>query len=199
MPRPAKQGPTTLKPRWPAAPYPMISSSLLSLASCSSSTNYPKDGTSSTSTKADLPDAIKQTPSIIPSPIYGTVSVVPASDLPPSPTHAPVPQYITSTAKLLQGYCNEPAYTIIDGPTAIWMPVVGCISSKADCCPTPTEDGGAAAPSRTSGGGGGGGGSGSGGVQGGAKFPRSGLPSQGVLTGCPQDYHTVGGTACCPS
>ncbi|KAF1961039.1 hypothetical protein CC80DRAFT_403241, partial [Byssothecium circinans] len=84
---------------------------------------------------------------------------------------------------LLQGYCTEPAYTIIDGgPTVLWMPVVGCISSKTDCCPTRTADGGGPAklPGQTA-------------------FPISLLPSQGTLTGCPRDYHTVGGTACCPS
>lgn len=183
---PAAPAPTHM-PRWPAMPYPMINS-----------TAEP----TSTSSKDKGPDAIKQTPSFIPTPIFESVSVVPASDLPPPPSHPPVPQYITSTAKLLQGYCSEPAYTIIDGPTAIWMPVVGCISSKADCCPTPTTDGGAAAPTRagqSSGSGSGSGGNGPGGVQSGAQFPRSGLPSQGVLTGCPDDYHTVGGTACCPS
>ncbi|KAF2679254.1 hypothetical protein K458DRAFT_490729 [Lentithecium fluviatile CBS 122367] len=195
MPAAAKRDHITVKPRWPAVPYPMI--------------NGTAEGTTTTS-KATLPEEIKQTPSIIPEPVYETVSVVPASDLPPSPTHAPVPQYIGSTAKLLQGYCTEPAYTILDGPTAIWMPVVGCISSRTDCCPTPTTDGGAADPTRTGqsggsggggsgGGGSGGGGSGGSGVAGGAQFPRSMLPSQGALTGCPQDYHTVGGTACCPS
>lgn len=118
-------------------------------------------------------------------------------------THASVASYEGPSAIILKGYCTEPGYTILDGPTAYWVPVVGCISSKSECCPTPTADGGAGvgptanqkeqasvAPTAAAGG------------AGAAAFPISSLPSQGQLTGCPKDYHTVKasvGAACCPS
>lgn len=145
-----------------------------------------------------------ETPPFFPPVSLVTVDVVPASKLPTTTTsHSSIASYEGPSAIILKGYCTEPGYTILDGPTALWVPVIGCISSKAECCPTPTADGGAniaptenkkedasRAPSAAAGG------------PGSAAFPISSLPSQGLLTGCPKDYHTVKasiGAACCPS
>ncbi|KAF1968878.1 hypothetical protein BU23DRAFT_601892 [Bimuria novae-zelandiae CBS 107.79] len=174
-------------------------------------------------------NVIEKPPAIIPSPEFQPVTVVPAASIPPPPSHPPVAiGSVAAAATFLQGYCSEPAYTIIDGPTAVWMPVVGCISSKGDCCPTPPPsknmDGPAGQPTGEAQGGDAQGGDAQGGdaqggqaqggqaqggqaqggqAQGGGKdiaqFPMSLLPSQGTLTGCPKDYHTIDGTACCPS
>jgi hypothetical protein len=82
---------------------------------------------------------------------------------------------------------------------ALWVPVIGCISSRPECCATSVTS----SPIAVS-------------TSGARKvrardddeddddekkvhFPMSHMPSQGTLTGCPQDYHTIGSTACCPS
>jgi hypothetical protein len=166
------------------------------------------NGPEATKTTKQNPEAtsIPQTPSSIPTPSLAPVTVAPAGQVAPSTTtHSSIVPYVGSSVKILQGYCTEPNFTILDGPTALWLPVIGCISSKAECCPTPmTEQASAATPTsaqaqedgsnrkRPNGGAGGGG----------AAFPMSALPKQGELRGCPQDYHTVtasNGTACCPS
>ncbi|KAF2825728.1 hypothetical protein CC86DRAFT_34327 [Ophiobolus disseminans] len=133
-----------------------------------------------------------------------TVTVAPAAQIPGASITPPsIAPYQGTTAKLLQGHCGQPDYTILDGPTALWVPVVGCISSKSECCPTPmTSDTKPDAPLQTKS-------TGESqnkpnGNTGGrrAAFPVSALPKQGEITGCPQDYHTVtlsDGTACCPS
>ena len=122
-----------------------------------------------------------ETPTSTPKPIYRAITVAPASEIETS-THAPVPAF-TGSGAILQGYCSEPAYTILDGPTVFWVPVIGCISSKSDCCassngPAATgTDAGVPPPA----------------------FPTSSFAEQGILKICPSDYHTVGGTGCCPS
>ena len=161
------------------------------------------DGTNPTlamSRPPNVNDDLSQTPTAIPKPSYQPVNVLPADRVLQTMTYAPVPAYSGSGGQaLLNGYCETPAYTILDGPTALWVPVVGCISSKSNCCPTPTAGSGAAptnggndekAPGTGPGGGGGGAA---------VDFPKSSFPAQGTITGCPKDYHTVGGTACCPS
>ncbi|KAF2106219.1 hypothetical protein BDV96DRAFT_337451 [Lophiotrema nucula] len=142
-------------------------------------------------------EGVSQTPSTIPKPSYKPVTVLPADRVLQTTTHAAVPAYSGSGAEaILNGYCETPAYTILDGPTALWVPVVGCISSKADCCPTPTAGSGAAPTNGGDGKEAPGSGPGGGAA---IDFPRSSFPAQGTITGCPKDYHTVGGTACCPS
>jgi hypothetical protein len=135
------------------------------------------------------------TPTFIPTAVFQTVTVVAADSIPETTTtHAEITQYPGPQATILQGHCSEPAYTILDMPEmALWVPVIGCISSKSECCPTST----ASSSEATS--------------TGGSKrikarddekkvqFPISRMPLQGTLTGCPQDYHTVDSTACCPS
>ncbi|CAO2655311.1 Nn.00g103750.m01.CDS01 [Neocucurbitaria sp. VM-36] len=180
--------------RFPQAPYPLTN------------TTSPVTTTEATTSRSDdeTQPGKTETPTFVPTASYVPVQVVPASELPATTTiHASIPRYEGSGAVILKGYCTEPGYTILDGPTALWVPVVGCISSKAECCPTSTIDGGAsaastqnndlnasAAPSVAAG------------AVGSAAFPISSLPSQGSLTGCPRDYHTVEGSAgpaCCPS
>ncbi|KAF2260353.1 hypothetical protein CC78DRAFT_589860 [Lojkania enalia] len=133
----------------------------------------------------------EETPTSIPSPVFKPVSVVPVEELPAQTTHAPVPQY-PGSGTILNGYCETPAYTILDGPTALWVPVVGCISSKSDCCPTSTAGSGAAPTGNQNP-------EGKNPAGNGEAFPISSFPAQGTLTGCPADYHTVDKTACCPS
>ncbi|PSN66445.1 hypothetical protein BS50DRAFT_622109 [Corynespora cassiicola Philippines] len=193
---PAANPTLPLRPRWPAPPY--------SNETFATSSASPRPGN-------NVPNAVEQTPVSIPEPVYETVSILPADQIPAEPTRNPVAQYQGRSETLLKGYCTEPAYTILDGPTAVWIPVVGCISSKPDCCPTQTTDGGSNPESTGDGSGnpgennqkpdgdGGDTGGGIGGQGQGAQFPISFMPTQGVLTGCPKDYHTVGGTACCPS
>ncbi|KAF1999847.1 hypothetical protein P154DRAFT_210264 [Amniculicola lignicola CBS 123094] len=186
-----------LFPRWTA--IPLLNGTL--------TTPDASSEPSSTEAKDDEPD---KTPSSIPQPVYTTVNVVPAAEVEATKTsHAPIPQYPTApgsaAAPILKGYCTEPAYTILDGPTALWVPVVGCISSKADCCPTSTGGSGASPTGPAQGvnekkadeSAGGSNAAENGGAA--ATFPISSFPGQGTLTGCPKDYHTVGGTACCPS
>ncbi|KAH7380753.1 hypothetical protein BKA66DRAFT_129997 [Pyrenochaeta sp. MPI-SDFR-AT-0127] len=104
-------------------------------------------------------------------------------------SHIPLPKW--TGGALLQGYCATPDYTIIDGPTAYWAPVVGCVGGKADCCPfdiPPTvalevaavETGSASA---------------GGGERG---FPSALSPVQATLSKCPDDYRSIG-EGCCPS
>jgi hypothetical protein len=50
------------------------------------------------------------------------------------PTYSPLPLY-SGQGDLLQDYCTIPDYVLLDGPTAYWAPVVGCVSGKSDCCP----------------------------------------------------------------
>lgn len=170
---------------------------------CASSTRdrvYPFTSTDGTNSSPPRPtpapyspnsNAVDKPPAIVPAPQFQPVKIIPAASIPPTPAHAPIAiGTVASAATFLQGYCSELAYTIIDGPTAVWMPVVGCISAKSDCCPTPpvsnavgSEQSHAQDDAR----------------KGAGQFLSSELPRQGTLTGCPRDYHTIDGTACCPS
>ncbi|KAH7067443.1 hypothetical protein BKA63DRAFT_118059 [Paraphoma chrysanthemicola] len=196
--------PPHVRPRFPQAPYPLSNGTNVAPPTTTTTTSrqIPAATRSPTNNNAQATSE-EPTPSSIPSPSLAPVTVVPVGQLPPpTTTYSSIPQYTTSSAKILQGHCADPNYTILDGPTAYWVPVVGCISSKAECCPTPMTSGEAPAPTNTkqddqnnkkpNGGAGGGR----------AAFPISSMPSQGQIKGCPQDYHTVtaaNGTACCPS
>jgi hypothetical protein len=95
---------------------------------------------------------------------------------------------------------------MLDGPTALWAPIIGCVGDKPDCCPftvtntitdvvgvtatqalTVTVDVGASSLSPTSGG-----------ALGSDGFPQPTNGSQETLAHCPDDYQTVAG-GCCPS
>ncbi|ORY02729.1 hypothetical protein BCR34DRAFT_605462 [Clohesyomyces aquaticus] len=145
------------------------------------------------------------TPSEVPKPSFVPVTVVsrvPAmttgGSTSSSSTHAPVPKW-TGSGNLLQGYCATPEFSLLDGPTAYWAPIVGCVGDKPDCCPfdvPPSTIAGATGPvtivitipasqsSNIP--------TGSGG------FPIPLQPAQATLDRCPDDYHSIG-DGCCPS
>ncbi|KAH7138852.1 hypothetical protein B0J11DRAFT_563738 [Dendryphion nanum] len=180
--------PASARPRnnVPRAPFPLVtpyqSPSSFELHSTHSSPQASAPGVPAKPSE-------ESTPVSIPQPTFAPVNIVPAAQIPATTTKQdPIPKYAGSAVALLTSYCTEPAYTLLDGPTALWVPVVGCISSKADCCPTPTAGANPAVTSNN----------GAGNV-GGAAFVIGQIPVQGTLTGCPSDYHTVGKTACCPS
>ncbi|KAF2033729.1 hypothetical protein EK21DRAFT_58378, partial [Setomelanomma holmii] len=83
---------------------------------------------------------------------------------------------------ILNGYYATPEYAIIDGPTAYWAPVIGCVRTKSDCCPYDISAPTLAARAVDSNGG----------------FPSAIVPAQAILSKCPNDYHSVG-NGCCPS
>ncbi|KAH8732367.1 hypothetical protein GQ44DRAFT_179935 [Phaeosphaeriaceae sp. PMI808] len=152
--------------------------------------------------KSDRPTTAQSTPTSIPELSLVTIEVV-RSTAGATPVGTDV--FTTSSASriplarwngngaLLNGYCATPEYTIIDGPTAYWAPVVGCVRSKADCCPfdlaaaTATIAARQEAPvtatiAASSGNGG---------------FPNAISPAQATLSKCPSDYHSIG-DGCCP-
>ncbi|KAF2263703.1 hypothetical protein CC78DRAFT_568770 [Lojkania enalia] len=149
------------------------------------------------------------TPSAVPKPSFVPISIAPhvpaqtTDSISSSSTHSTLPRW-SGSGNLLQGYCATPEYTILDGPTAYWAPVIGCIADRPDCCPfdvlvstlgvslapqTVTVTMGATmspnspAPSGDNGSGGG--------------FPSALSPAQATLDSCPDDYHSVNG-GCCP-
>ena len=67
----------------------------------------------------------------VPSLVLESIQTGPATSTPP---HSTISSY-TGSGDLLQGYCATPDYIILDGPTAYWAPVVGCVNGKTDCCP----------------------------------------------------------------
>lgn len=146
------------------------------------------------------------TPTIVPELSLVSIAVAPGtsptnSDVSatPSASHIPLARWDGNGA-LLNGYCAIPEYTIINGPTAYWAPVVGCMRSKADCCPFDIAPStftiaaraaqmdsiasGADATTSASGSNGG--------------FPSALSPAQAALSKCPSDYHSVV-NGCCPS
>ncbi|KAF2705723.1 hypothetical protein K504DRAFT_505461 [Pleomassaria siparia CBS 279.74] len=167
--------------RFPSALYPLTNGTL---------TATTIDPAQSTAQSSSLQTTSTQTPTFIPTAIYQPITVLPAASITEATSAAIITQYPGPKAKILQGYCSEPAYTILDGPeTALWVAVVGCISSRSECCATSTTvsvaatTGGMARrdPDKA------------------VQFPISQMPSQGTLTGCPKDYHMVGSNGCCPS
>lgn len=118
----------------------------------------------------------------------------------PSP-HTAVPTY-SNTGDLLQGYCNTPEYVLLDGPTALWAPALGCVGDKTDCCPyavkstasiatitvvststvtVSVDPSGANSPYV--------------GVQ---AYPTPASSNLATLAHCPDDYVSISG-GCCPS
>ena len=106
----------------------------------------------------------------VPTPELVSVVVASQTSAIGSATHAPLAKW-TGSGKLLQGYCAQPDYTLLDGPTAYWAPVLGCIGDKSDCCPFEV------ATQTTKG-----------------QFPSA----QAVLDRCPDDYQSIS-NGCCPS
>lgn len=150
--------------------------------------------------QSQLPCATDFPLASVPSLVLESVSTGP----PPAPTpHTTVPQY-TGSGDLLQQYCVTPEYVLLDGPTALWAPIVGCVGGKTDCCPysvfedtktiavstvtaiyTVTVDIGP-------------GGTTQGGYAGFQPYPTPISANLSTLAHCPNDYQTVSG-GCCPS
>lgn len=136
----------------------------------------------------------------VPSLVLESISFGPITSTPP---HSAIPKY-TGSGSLLQGYCVTPDYILLDGPTAYWAPVVGCVNDKTDCCPYSVAQPTAIASTAT--------------ITvistitvnvgpgGATQSANSGLPAypvpvssdQATLAHCPDDYETVSG-GCCPS
>jgi hypothetical protein len=143
-----------------------------------------------------------------------TASSVPALVLEPittgpptaAPTFSPLPSY-SGQGDLLQDYCITPEYVLLDGPTAYWAPVVGCVGGKSDCCPyavqsatsisattvyvvsTFTVDVGPSGETQAPYGGS---------YAGFQAYPTPVSSNQATLANCPGDYVSVSG-GCCPS
>ena len=73
------------------------------------------------------------TATLVPSLVLEPISFGPPTS---TPSHSAIPTY-PGSGDLLQGYCATPDYILLDGPTAYWAPVVGCVEDKTDCCPYP--------------------------------------------------------------
>jgi hypothetical protein len=147
-------------------------------------------------------------------PIQITTSPVPALVLKPittgppttAPTYSSLPSY-SGQGNLLQDYCATPNYVLLDGPTAYWAPVVGCVGGKSDCCPyavqsatststmtvyvvsTVTVDVGPSGETQAPYGGS---------YAGLQAYPTPVSSNQATLAHCPGDYISVSG-GCCPS
>ena len=143
-----------------------------------------------------------------------TTSPVPALVLEPittgpptaAPTYSPLPSY-GGQGDLLQDYCTTPDYVLLDGPTAYWAPVVGCVGGKSSCCPytvqsatstsattvyvvsTVTVDVGPGGETQAPYGGS---------YAGLQAYPPPVSSNQATLANCPGDYVSVSG-GCCPS
>lgn len=152
-------------------------------------------------TSSALP-ATYTTPSVnsigtsVPALVLEPISTGPPTALPP---HSTFPSY-SGQGTLLQGYCVTPDFVLIDGPTAYWAPVVGCVSDKTDCCPYPVSQttamtvtivmtttvnigpGGVTQIPYT-------------GIQ---AYPIPASNNEATLERCPDDYQTVS-SGCCPS
>ncbi len=145
--------------------------------------------------------AAKTTARSVPSLVLQTVSFTTPT---PTPPHSSIPAY-AGTGTLLQGYCTTPDFVLLDGPTAYWAPVVGCVNDKTDCCPynvaktadatatattvfvvsTVTVNVGPGGTTQTP-------------YSGLVAYPIPATPDQATLAHCPDDYQSVSG-GCCPS
>ncbi|KAM7204423.1 hypothetical protein V8F20_003539 [Naviculisporaceae sp. PSN 640] len=85
------------------------------------------------------------------------------------------PQY-SGSGNLLTTTCTQAEYTLLDsGSTSYYVPFVGCINQRPDCCPfspEPTASG---------------------------VLPQPLNKQDALLQHCPSDYHSVSGGGCCPS
>ncbi|KAF2402771.1 hypothetical protein EJ06DRAFT_519794 [Trichodelitschia bisporula] len=99
-----------------------------------------------------------------------------------SSTHAPVPVW-SGSGNLLVGYCATPTYVLINGATVYYIPVIGCVDGKSDCCPyqVPSAATTTAGPSLNN-----------------ALVPQPGDGRVFSLAKCPDDYASAQG-GCCPS
>ncbi|KAI9869152.1 MAG: hypothetical protein M1813_002976 [Trichoglossum hirsutum] len=170
------------------------SSTSTSTASTTSSTTTPDSTTSSPSSSkpsSSKPSVILFTPTtrsttpIVTTPLYGPPITYTPTPTPTSTSHSSVPRY-TFSGDLLVGYCATAEYTgIVDGSnTAIYyVPIVGCVSDKPDCCPTSTSTTTETVTNS---------------VTGGQYYFPGGSTSQIDLPSCPDDYETVA-SGCCPS
>ena len=100
----------------------------------------------------------------------GLAFSAPAFSAPPSTV---LPQF-SGSGTLLSAHCATAQYTLIDnGPTALYVPFMGCMNSQPECCPfTPASS--------------------SQGV-----YPRPHDAKDAVVRRCPPDYYSVSGS-CCP-
>ncbi|KAK4151347.1 hypothetical protein C8A00DRAFT_17240, partial [Chaetomidium leptoderma] len=90
------------------------------------------------------------------------------------------PQF-SGSGTLLTDHCATAQYTLIDyGPTASYVPFIGCIDSQPECCPfTPvTTAQGIPVTSR-------------------GVYPRPDDPKDAIVNICPTDYYSISGS-CCP-
>ncbi|KAL2135874.1 hypothetical protein VTI74DRAFT_6473 [Chaetomium olivicolor] len=100
----------------------------------------------------------------------------------PSSTELPWPTY-SGTGIILSGHCATPQYTLIDyGPTASYVPFIGCMGSRPECCPfipshTPDVAGGISTP---------------------RAYPQATRQSEARMSSCPADYSSIS-TFCCPT
>jgi len=168
-----------------------------SLPTISSVTSLQQSSSVSTTSSSSIPK-----PSLVPITVAPRISAQTTdSSLSASSIHTPIPMWAGS-GDLLREYCLTPEYTLLDGPTAYWAPVVGCVSNKPDCCPFPipvmsstatvtgsvppavtiVAPGSDASATPTTDG----------------VFPSAISPDQATLERCPDDYTSVS-NGCCPS
>jgi hypothetical protein len=150
--------------------------------------------------KSDKSPATSQsTPTSVPDISLVTVVVAPRTSsestdvsVTPSASRIPLARW-NGNGALLNGYCASLDYTIINGPTAYWAPVLGCIQNKADCCPfdiAPSTVAIAARAADTD--------TPNGALGSNGGFPSAVSSAQATLSKCPSDYHSIG-NGCCPS
>jgi hypothetical protein len=138
------------------------------------------------------------TPTAIPSLVLETIQTGPPTS---TPTHSAIQTY-TGSGDLLQGYCATPDYILLDGLTAYWAPVIGCVGDKTDCCPYSvakatsataititavsivTVNVGPGGTTQSS-------------LSSPQAYPVPVTPNQATLARCPDDYETIS-SGCCP-
>lgn len=130
------------------------------------------------------------TPTVTPAPIYASVSTT--TSLSSTTTYTPIIPW-SGSGNLLGNYCGDPAFSLFNGgPTALWVPVVGCVDEKPDCCPygsTALANAGATNTALTT----------AITVTGTGQISvPSDIEQQVILGSCPGDYQTISG-GCCPS
>jgi hypothetical protein len=136
------------------------------------------------------------TPTITPAPVFASVSTT--TSLSTTTTYTPIPAW-TGSGDLLANYCGTPAFSLYNGvSTVYWVPVVGCVNEKPDCCPygsAAVANVGATetvfttavtVPVQSSGQ-----------VSVPTSLIQSGAVGQASLNSCPGDYQMISG-GCCP-
>jgi hypothetical protein len=136
------------------------------------------------------------TPTITPAPVFASVSTT--TSLSTTTQYVPIPAW-SGSGDLLANYCATAAFSLYNGvSTVYWVPVVGCVDEKPDCCPygSPVAvNAGATAtvfttavtvPLQSSGQ-----------VSVPTSLAPSGGTNQAILDSCPGDYQLISG-GCCP-